>query len=179
MANVSVVVFGSSRVPRGSVAYALATDLGRALARRGAEVRCGGYAGVMEGLAAGAKEAGGRVVGCTLAWFAGERAPNPHLDEVYPSPDLPSRLRCLLQGTRAAIALPGGVGTLNEIFWLWTLLMHGHGEGRRLILLGEPWEDLLELLEGRFEIDPPVRALVRRAGTAEEAAALACEARVA
>src|SRR3972149_6171659 len=51
--------------------------------------------------------------------------------------------------------------------------------GGRLPPRGEPWEDLLELLEGRFEIDPPVRALVRRAGTAEEAAALACEARVA
>lgn len=174
MAKRSVVVFGSSHAPPGSPAYGLARELGRALAERGVEVRCGGYAGVMEGLAAGVKDVGGRVVGCTLDWFADSRTHNRYLDEVHRSPDLSSRLRCLLDGTRAAIALPGGVGTLNEVFWLWTLLMHGKGESRPLILLGEPWKDLLAFLSARFEMDPSIRNLARLASSTEEAVEVAC-----
>ncbi len=59
----SVAVFGSSRAAPESPTYNLARELGAALARRGAEVRCGGYAGVMAGVAEGARAAGGRVVG--------------------------------------------------------------------------------------------------------------------
>jgi len=128
----------------------------------------------MEGVAEGAKAAGGRVVGCTLDWFEDTRRPNGYLDEVLPAPDLPRRLELLLQGTSAAIALPGGIGTLNEVFWLWTLLLHGKGGGRKLILLGTPWLDLMMMLENRFEVDPPIRALVHLAASAEEAAEVAC-----
>ncbi|HYR52140.1 MAG TPA: LOG family protein [Candidatus Dormibacteraeota bacterium] len=170
----AVVVFGSSRSGVGSPNYVLSRELGDALGRRGAEVRCGGYAGVMEGVAEGAKAAGGRVVGCTLDWFEDTRRPNGYLDEVLPAPDLPRRLELLLQGTSAAIALPGGIGTLNEVFWLWTLLLHGKGGGRKLILLGTPWLDLMMMLENRFEVDPPIRALVHLAASAEEAAEVAC-----
>jgi uncharacterized protein (TIGR00725 family) len=174
MTKRSVTVFGSSRVPPGDPLYEVAGRLGRALAVRGAEVRCGGYAGVMEGLALGVREAGGRVVGCTLDWFADSRTPNSALDEVRNSSDLASRVRCLLEGSSAAIALSGGVGTLNEVFWLWTLLMHGRGEGRALILLGEPWGELMKVLSARFELDEPVRRLARVASSVDEAADLAC-----
>jgi uncharacterized protein (TIGR00730 family) len=170
----SVVVFGSSRAAPGSPAYEAARTLGDALARRGAEVRCGGYAGVMEAVADGARRAGGRVVGCTLEWFADTRSPNAHLDEVLEAPDLAGRIHLLLDGTCAAIALPGGIGTLNEVFWLWTLLLHGKEPGRKLILLGSPWLDLAQLLSQRFEVDPPIRALVHVAASVEEAADTAC-----
>ena len=170
----SVAVFGSSRAAPQSPTYALARELGQALAHRGAEVRCGGYAGVMQGVAEGARAAGGRVVGCTIDWFADARRPNEHLDQVVASSDLASRIEHLLEGTSAAIALPGGIGTLNELFWVWTLLLHGKGEGRRLILLGAPYLDLMQLLEQRFEVDPPIRALVHLAASVDEAADLAC-----
>ena len=178
MTNRPVVVFGSSRSLPGDPNYRLAHELGMALARRGAEVRCGGYGGVMQGVAEGARSANGRVVGCTLDWFADGRSPNEHLDEVLRAPDLPTRIELLLEGTGAAIALPGGIGTLNEVFWLWTLLMHGQGGKRKLILLGEPWPDFVELLTKRFEVDPPIRSLVRLAGSVGEAADLACGALV-
>jgi uncharacterized protein (TIGR00730 family) len=173
MTKSSVAVFGSSQALPNSPAYRLAADLGRALARRGMTVRCGGYSGVMEGVAVGAREAGGRVVGCTLDWFADTRTPGSHLDEVRPSPDLASRLSCLLEGTRAAVALPGGVGTLNEVFWLWTLLFHGRGERRDLVLLGESWKDLCEFLYRRFEFPQHVQAMTRVTTDPEEAALLA------
>ena len=167
-------MFGSSRAAPGSPNYVLARELGATLAKRGAEVRCGGYAGVMQGVAEGARAAGGRTVGCTIDWLAEARQPNEHLDQVICAPDLSTRIQLLLEGTGAAIALPGGVGTLNEVFWLWTLLLHGKGAGRKLILLGAPWLDLLQLLEQRFEVDPPIRALVHLAASIEEAADIAC-----
>lgn len=170
----SVAVFGSSRAAPTSRTYVLARELGEALAWRGAEVRCGGYAGVMQGVAEGARGAGGRVVGCTIDWFADAREPNEHLDEVVGASDLAARIERLLEGTSAAIALPGGIGTLNEMLWLWTLLLHGKGDGRKLIALGAPYLDLMHLLEERFEVDPPVRALVHLAASVDEAADLAC-----
>jgi predicted Rossmann-fold nucleotide-binding protein len=132
----------------------------------------------MGGVAEGARSAGGRVVGCTLDWFADQRRPSQHLSAVVPATDLAGRLERLLEGALAAIALPGGVGTLNELFWVWTLLLHGKGEGRRLILLGTPYLDLLQLLEQRFEVDAPIRSLVHIAASVDEAADLACGAAV-
>ncbi|MGE5177330.1 MAG: LOG family protein [Hyphomicrobiales bacterium] len=174
MTKGSVVVFGSSQAARNSPHYRLGHDLGAALARLGAVVRCGGYGGVMEAVAAGAKTAGGKVVGCTLSWFDETRVPNTHLDEVHDSPDLESRVRCLLTGARGAIVLPGGVGTMNELFWVWNLLLFDRDDGpESLVLLGEHWAELLEFLTKRFEFGPPVRSLVQVASTAEEAAGIA------
>ncbi len=170
----AAAVFGSSRAGPESPAYSLALDLGRALARRGAEVRCGGYGGVMEAVSRGAHEAGGRVVGCTLAWPGESRRANLYLTEEVPCASLDARIATILEGTRGAVALHGGVGTLNEMLWLWTLLLHGRGDGRALVLLGGSYAELLDFLGRRFEVDARVRALVRVAGSAEEAAALAC-----
>ncbi len=170
----AVAVFGSSRAGPETPAYSLALDLGRALARRGAEVRCGGYGGVMEAVSRGAREGGGRVVGCTLAWPGESRGANPYLTEEIPCASLDARIAAILEGTRGAVALHGGVGTLNELLWLWTLLLHGRGDGRALVLLGEAYAELLDFLGRRFEVDARVRGLVRVARGAEEAAALAC-----
>src|SRR5262245_42956022 len=99
---VSIAVFGTSQATNAAPHYGLAESLGRALAKRGAIIRCGGYGGIMEGVASGAKSEGGRVVGCTLRYFADTRTPNTFLDEVHESPDLHARIKCLLHGTRAA-----------------------------------------------------------------------------
>jgi uncharacterized protein (TIGR00730 family) len=174
MAKDSVVVFGSSQARRDSPHFGLASELGAAIARRGADVRCGGYGGVMEAVASGAKSAGGRVIGCTLKWFAESRVSNSHLDEVHEAASLHARIECLLRGARGAVVLPGGVGTLNELFWVWTLLLFDRDEGpQSIVLLGEPWEELMAVLERRFEFPQPIRALVGHARTADEAAAMA------
>ena len=167
----SVAVFGSSQSGSGTPPYRLAEELGRELARLGATVRCGGYGGVMEAVAAGAKSEGGHVVGCTLSWFAERRDPNRHLDEVHEAANLHTRIDCLLRGARGAVVLPGGVGTLNELFWVWTLLMHDREEGPdAIVLLGDMWDELLELLGRRFEVPAPLRSLVTVARTPREAA---------
>jgi len=175
MSAVSIAVFGSSQATSASPHYRLAESLGRALAKRGAIIRCGGYGGIMEGVASGAKSEGGRVVGCTLRAFAEARVPNQYLDEVHESPDLHARIRCLLGGTRAAVILPGGVGTMNELMWVWTLLMLDRDDGPQgLVLLGDPWRELLDFLARRFEFNDAVRSLVTVARDADEAARVAC-----
>jgi len=174
MTKASVAVFGSSKAPRDSTHYRLARSLGAALARRGATVRCGGYGGIMEGVTAGAVGAGGKVVGCTLAWFREARVPCSQLSEVCEAKDLAERIGNLLTGTRAAIVLPGGVGTMNELFWVWTLLTLDRDDGPdSLVLLGEHWDELLDLLDRRFEFGPELRSLLRVARDPEEAAAIA------
>lgn len=174
MAKTSVAVFGSSQASRDSPHYNVARELGNVLAKGGAVIRCGGYGGVMEAVASGAKEAGGTVIGCTLNWFGESRVANSNLDQVLEAPDLASRLGCLLKDTRGAVFLHGGVGTLNELLWVWTLLMHDRDEGPQSIaLLGDHWEELMAFLTKRFEIARPVRELVRIAATPEEAAAIA------
>ena len=175
MSAVSVAVFGSSQASHASPHYRLAESLGKALARRGAIIRCGGYGGIMEGVASGAKSEGGRVVGCTLNWFAEARTPNEFLDEVHEAPDLHARLKCLLGGTRAAIVLPGGVGTLNELFWVWTLLLFDRDDGPQgLVLVGDPWQELLDFLSRRFEFNDALRSMVTIVPDADEAARVAC-----
>src|SRR5262245_9315391 len=135
MTKTSIAVFGSSTASRDSTHYRQALALGEALARRGATVRCGGYDGVMEAVSAGARGAGGKVVGCTLAWFRENRSPNSQLSEVVEADDLAGRIESLLSGTRAAIVLHGGVGTLNELFWVWTLLTFDRDDGPDALVL--------------------------------------------
>jgi hypothetical protein len=173
MTRDSVVVFGSSQASRDSTHYRLAEELGVALGRRGAEVRCGGYGGVMEAVATGAKREGGTVVGCTLQWFAEKRLPNSHLDHVHEAANLHTRIECLLRGARGAVVLPGGVGTMNELFWVWTLLLFDRDEGPQAIaLLGDPWPEFIDFLGRSFEFGAPIRSLVSLAQTADEAAAI-------
>ncbi len=114
MTKTSVAVFGSSQAPRDSPHYRLAREVGASLAKRGATVRCGGYGGVMAGVAEGAYTAGGRVIGCTLAWYADSRPPCSQLSEICEAEDMAARIANLLSGTRGVIVLPGGVGTFNE-----------------------------------------------------------------
>src|SRR3989441_8145243 len=65
-----ITVFGSSRPRAGDADYEQARELGHALAGRGFVVCTGGYGGVMEGASRGAKEAGGRVLAVTAAFFS-------------------------------------------------------------------------------------------------------------
>jgi predicted Rossmann-fold nucleotide-binding protein len=128
----------------------------------------------MAGVTEGARAAGGHVIGCTLSWYRETRVPHSHLSEINEAPDLQTRMANLLTGARGAIALPGGVGTLNELFWVWTLLTHDLDDSPdSLVLLGEHWDELLDLLGKRFEFDADLRRLVRVTRDPEEAVAIA------
>lgn len=137
----NVGVFGSSLPAEGEAAYEQARELGRALARRGARVVCGGYGGVMEAACRGAVEAGGATRGVVLA---GRGQPNAWVREATVANDLAERLRLLRDGSDAWIFLPRGLGTMLELLWMAESVVKGDASARPLVLVGESWRSLME-----------------------------------
>ena len=142
----NVTVFGGANPLPGTPAYAEAELLGRLLAQSGHTVLTGGYIGTMEAASKGAAEAGGHVIGVTCAeieTWRGVKA-NPWVKEEWRCQTLDERLLRLLDGCQAAIALPGGVGTLVEIALLWNRMLIQAAPTRPLILVGAGWQKTIQ-----------------------------------
>lgn len=147
--TLTVSVFGGGSPQPGEPAYEQAYELGKQLAEAGYTVMTGGYSGTMEATSRGAKEAGGHVIGVTVGLF--ERvglSPNPYIDQIIQYDELSERLLHVVKRGDAAIALPGGVGTLSEVALMWSLLQTGEVPPRPFILVGEHWADLLQTYYG-------------------------------
>ena len=168
-----VAVFGSSALRPDDPAWAEVELLGFTLAKSGCIVVNGGYGGVMEAASAGAAKAGGRIVGVTVPEvFPDRSSPNPHLTEEIPAPTIPLRIATLLEGTRAAIVLPGSIGTLAELVVSWNVRFvarHGASPDLVLVAVGTDWGELVPMLAQRLSI--PLE-LVELAETVGEAGAL-------
>ncbi|MGH2449410.1 MAG: LOG family protein [Chloroflexota bacterium] len=147
-----VTVFGSARTGEGTPEYAVARELGRLLAGRGDVVVSGGYGGVMEAASRGAREAGGQVVGVTVAPWIGRLEPNVYLSEEISAENLLSRLEALVESD-ALIALDGGAGTLLEVALAWNLRQMSLMPVKPIILLGKRWSALLESFRATLIID--------------------------
>lgn len=142
----NITVFGGSQPREGTPAYAEAQTLGRLLAGAGHAVLTGGYIGTMEAVSRGAAEAGGHVIGVTCADIENWRkiGANPWVKEERKHTTLMSRLEGLITGCDAALALPGGPGTLTEIALMWNLMIVEALPRRPLILVGEGWQSVLD-----------------------------------
>jgi uncharacterized protein (TIGR00730 family) len=138
----NVTVFGGSQPQPGSPAYKEAYELGKLLALAGHTVLTGGYIGTMEAVSRGAYEAGGHVVGVTCndieAWRAVRS--NPWVKEERRFDTLQERLVELVRDCDAAIALPGGPGTLTEVALSWNLMIVRSMPAKPLILVGSEWK---------------------------------------
>jgi uncharacterized protein (TIGR00730 family) len=170
----NVTIFGGADPREGDAAYEEARLLGQLLAREGHTVVTGGYIGTMEAVSRGAAEVGGRVVGVTcrqVERWRGVRA-NPWVAEEWPAETLMERLWRLVDRSDAAIALPGGIGTLAEIAFLWNLVLIKALPPCPLIVVGDGWRRTLDaFFEGLGSYVPgPSRALVTYASGAREAA---------
>ena len=154
-----VTVFGGASPREGSVAYEEARELGRLLAGRGYVVATGGYMGTMEAVSRGASEAGGHVIGVTCedieAWRSTKA--NPWVKEEIKKKTLLERLQVLIEGCDAAIALPGGPGTLTEISLMWNLMIVESLPPRPLTLVGSGWQSTFDQFFKEFESYMPVR----------------------
>ena len=149
--NLVVSVYGSSMASAEDPSYRSALELGRALARCGADVACGGYGGVMEAVSRGAHESGGRAIGYTVdGWTM--RTPNRFLAEDRPCSDLYERLQRLIEDSSALVALGGGIGTLVEVALAWNQLYMGLIDERPLIVVGSGWARAIDGLSGFLEI---------------------------
>lgn len=166
-----IAVFGGSYVPQGSPAYEEARKLGQLLARAGCTVVNGGYSGTMAAVSRGAWEAGGHTIGITLAFFdRWPLPPNRWLREERKAPDLFTRHKWLIAETDAVIVLPGGVGTLAELFVTWNLLQIGGIPRKPLVLVGQEWRMVLESLSKHLHLQPQDLALVQIVERVDEAA---------
>ena len=141
-----VSVFGGSQPKPDSAAYLEAQALGRALAEHGHTVLTGGYVGTMEAVSRGAAEAGGHVIGVTCEDIERFRpmGANPWVKEELRTTTLMERLEILINRCDAALALPGGPGTLTEIALMWNLMIIQSLEPRPLILIGGTWRSIFD-----------------------------------
>jgi uncharacterized protein (TIGR00730 family) len=145
-----VTVFGSARFGEHHPYYQLARHVGVELAKVGFTVMTGGGPGIMEGANRGAKEAGGRSIGCNIK-LPREQKPNPYLDQWITFRYFFVRKVMLVKYSYAFIALPGGFGTLDEIFETATLIQTVKIREFPLVLMGkEYWRPLIEFMAGKM-----------------------------
>jgi len=141
--EIVVTVFGSSRPREGDSDYEDARILGRSLAKHGFSVCSGGYAGVMEAVSRGAKEAGGRTVGVTADFFTNAKL-NAWIDEEVRMKTWEERLFELIRRADAFVACKGGTGTLVELAVVWEMLNKSVMPAKPFAVLGNFWEPVLD-----------------------------------
>ena len=168
-----VTVFGSARFPAGHPHYELARALGGVLARSGHTVMTGGGPGIMEAANRGAKEAGGRSVGCNIQ-LPHEQQHNDYLDTWVTFRYFFVRKVMLVKYSTAFVVLPGGFGTLDELFEALTLVQTNKIESLPVILMGtEYWAPLLRFLRESLvqagTVDPADLDLLTVTDSPEEA----------
>lgn len=144
----AVTVFGSARFPESHRYYKLAVEVGAELARAGFATLTGGGPGIMEAANRGAHQAGGTSIGLNIQ-LPHEQAPNPYVQKSLKFRYFFARKVCLVKYSCAFIVMPGGLGTLDELFEAATLIQCQKIGPFPLILMGSKfWKGLVQF--GRF-----------------------------
>lgn len=142
-----VTVYGSARFAENHEYYALARSVGRELVAQGFGVMTGGGPGIMEAANRGAREVDGVSVGCNIT-LPKEQKPNAYLDTWMEFRYFMVRKFMLAKYSYGFIAMPGGFGTLDELFNILTLIQTGKMKGFPIVLMGTTyWKPLRTLLE--------------------------------
>ena len=153
-----VTVFGSARFGNEHKYYGLTEGTAKRLAKTGFTVITGGGPGLMEAANKGAKNAGGYSVGCNIK-LPKEQQPNGFLDQWVEFKYFFVRKVMLAKYSYAFIVMPGGYGTLDEMFEIVTLIQTGKLKNFPVILMGSDyWQPLLDFIRGtltkNLTIDP-------------------------
>ena len=171
-----VTVFGSARIPEGHVFYEKGREVGAALANAGFTVMTGGGPGLMEAANRGAQEVGGQSVGCGIE-LPMEQGRNEYISTWKNFRYFFVRKVMLIKYSFGFVVLPGGLGTLDEVFETLTLIQTGKISGFPVVLVGSDfWDPILEFLRnnlvpgGYISEDDVARLVVT--DDAEEAASL-------
>lgn len=144
----AVTVFGSARTPRDDPEYALGVELGTALAHAGFAVITGGGPGAMEAVNRGCSEAGGLSVGLGIE-LPHEQGMNQWVDLGINFRYFFVRKTMFVKYAQAFVCLPGGFGTLDELFEALTLVQTRKVTKFPVVLLGRDyWAGLLDWLSG-------------------------------
>ena len=142
-----ITVFGSARFRQDHPYYEKAQSFGCRIAQRGFTVMTGGGPGIMEAANRGARETGGRSVGCNIL-LPEEQEPNPYLDLMIRMDHFYVRKVLLLKYSYSFVVMPGGFGTMDELFETLTLIQTQKIGRFPLVLFGKAyWMKLLEQIE--------------------------------
>lgn len=145
-----VSVFGSARIGEGDPRYAQGRALGARLAQEGMQVITGGGPGLMEAANRGAQEAGGLSVGLNIE-LPFEQRPNPYLDLSLDFHYFFARKVMFVRYASAFVVLPGGFGTLDELFEVLVLVQTDKVHDFPVVLVGSDfWGGLVDWIGGRL-----------------------------
>jgi len=152
-----VTVFGSARFDETHPYYVLSRKMGQEIAQLGFTVITGGGPGIMEAANRGAKDVGGRSIGCNIV-LPKEQHPNRYLDKWVDFHLFFVRKTLLSKYSYAFVVMPGGYGTLDEFFEALTLIQTGKFQKFPIVLMGKEYHrhlhTHLELLIEQKTIDP-------------------------
>lgn len=141
-----VTVYGSARFKEGHEYYELARSMAKALAENGYSVMTGGGPGIMEAANRGAKEGGGVSLGCNIK-LPFEQKLNTFVDIKVEFEFFFTRKVILRKNSIAYVLLPGGFGTMDEIFEVLTLTQTGKLPPRPIVCMGSAyWKHLGQFL---------------------------------
>ena len=169
----SVTIFGSARSQPGSPDYLAAEAMGRAVAEAGYAVITGGGPGDMEAANKGALEAGGESVGIAIE-LPYEAKPNPYLTKLVSFRYFFVRKVMFVKYSQAFVILPGGFGTLDELFEAVTLIQTKKIKPFPVILAGNDgyWDGLFswirDTLVPRGKVRTDEMEILRRACTPQD-----------
>jgi uncharacterized protein (TIGR00730 family) len=142
-----ITVFGSARFEEDHPYYKLARQMGAAIAKMGFTVMTGGGPGIMEAANRGAKDVGGRSVGCNIR-LPFEQKHNPYLDRWVTMDYFFVRKVLLTKYSYGFIIMPGGFGTLDEMFEALTLIQTKKVKNFPVVVMGtEFWSELRQLID--------------------------------
>jgi uncharacterized protein (TIGR00730 family) len=142
-----VTIFGSARFEEDSPYYQLTRKLSGEIAKLGYTIMTGGGPGIMEAANRGAREAGGKSVGCNIV-LPKEQEPNPYLDKWVTIRYFFVRKILLVKYSYVFVIMPGGFGTLDELFEAMTLIQTRTIEDFPVIIFCKDYhKDMLEHIE--------------------------------
>lgn len=155
-----VTIFGSARTRPGTRYYELARRMGQECAKLGFTVMTGGGPGIMQAGNQGAFEIGGRSIGVNIE-LPMEQELNPYVQQSVTMRYFFTRKVVLVKYSYAFIVMPGGAGTMDEMFETMTLIQTGKLKGFPIVLMGKDyWQPLVDFVyrmadEGMISPDDP------------------------
>ena len=142
-----ITVFGSARFKEDERYYQMARDLGAGIVKRGFTVMTGGGPGIMEAANRGAKDAGGRSVGCHVE-LPFEQSHNPYLDRWVTMEHFFVRKVLLMKYSYGFVIMPGGFGTMDEMFEALTLIQTKKIRNFPVVVMGlDFWKEMRSFMD--------------------------------
>ena len=142
-----VTFFGSARFKEDHPYYDATRELARRIGRVGFTIMTGGGPGLMEAANRGARDVGARSIGCNIV-LAHEQEANPYLDLSLTFERFFVRKVLLLKYSVTFVVMPGGAGTVDELFETITLIQTGKVKDFPILLYGRSyWQPMLDQIE--------------------------------